>query len=148
MNYNRVILGARLTRDPQGKYLPNQTFVCEFGVAASNRFKGKDGEMKEDVCFVDCTAFGKQGELINQSLHKGSPILIEGRLKYENWEDKNGGGKRSKLSVVVEEFRFVGPREDGGGQRVDRDSDQTRGGGSRPVQRERPQKFDEASIPF
>jgi single-strand DNA-binding protein len=122
---------GNLTRDPQLKYLPSQTPVAEFGVACNRRFKSAQGEDREEVTFVDCTAFGKQAELINQYFNKGKPIFIEGRLKYDTWEDKQGGGKRSKLSVVIENFQFVGGR-DGGGGGGGGGSPDTGEGGSRP----------------
>ena len=114
-SFNKVILMGNLTRDPQMKYLPSQTAVVEFGVACNRRFKTQSGEDKEEVTFVDCTSFGKQAEVINQYFQKGKPIFIEGRLKYDSWEDKQGGGKRSKITVVIENFQFVGGREGQGG---------------------------------
>jgi single-strand DNA-binding protein len=114
-NVNRVILIGNLTRDPQLKYLPSQTAVVEFGLATNRKFKGANGEEREDVCFVDCSAFGKTAEIINQYCQKGKSLFIEGRLKFDSWEDKQGGGKRNKLSVVVENFQFLGGREGGGG---------------------------------
>ena len=114
-SFNKVILMGNLTRDPQMKYLPSQTAVVEFGVACNRRFKTAAGEDKDEVTFVDCTSFGKQAEVINQYFTKGKPIFIEGRLKYDQWEDKQGGGKRHKLTVVIENFQFVGGRDGGGG---------------------------------
>jgi single-strand DNA-binding protein len=111
---NKVLLMGNLTRDPQLKYLPSQTAVVEFGVACNRKFKTANGEDKEEVTFVDVTSFGKQAEVINQYFQKGKPIFIEGRLKFDSWEDKQGGGKRSKLTVVIENFQFVGGRDGGG----------------------------------
>jgi single-strand DNA-binding protein len=113
---NKVMLIGNLTRDPQTKTLPSNTTLVEFGVAMSRRFKTQSGEEKEEVCFVDCTAFGKQADVIAQYCTKGKPIVIEGRLKYDTWDDKNGGGKRSKLSVVVENFQFLGSAHGDGAQ--------------------------------
>ena len=113
-NFNKVMLMGNLTRDPQLKYLPNQTAVVEFGLATNRRFKLASGEDREEVCFVDCAAFGRTAEVINQYCQKGKPIFVEGRLKYDSWEDKQGGGKRHKLSVVVENFQFVGGRDGAG----------------------------------
>jgi single-strand DNA-binding protein len=113
--FNKVMLMGNLTRDPQLKYLPSQTPVAEFGVACNRRFKSASGEDREEVTFIDCTAFGKTAELINKYFTKGKPIFIEGRLKYDQWEDKQGGGKRSKLTVVIENFQFIGGRDSGGG---------------------------------
>jgi len=114
-NLNKVLLMGNLTRDPQLKYLPSQTAVVDFGLAVNRRWKGQNGEDREETTFVDCSAFAKTAEVINQYFTKGKPIFIEGRLKYDTWEDKQGGGKRSKLSVVIENFQFIGGR-DGGGQ--------------------------------
>ena len=113
-SFNKVHLIGNLTRDVQLKYLPSQTAVAEFGMAI-NRTYTKDGEKREEVTFVDCTAFGKQAEVLNQYVGKGRPLFVEGRLKYDTWEDKQGGGKRSKLSVVVENFQFLGTRDGDGG---------------------------------
>ena len=114
--FNKVILMGNLTRDPQLKYLPSQTAVAEFGLAMNRRWRDAQGQDREEVCFVDCAAFGKTGETINQYFKKGKPIFIEGRLKLDQWDDKQGGGKRSKLSVIVEGFSFIGgPGEGGGG---------------------------------
>ncbi|HEY7090037.1 MAG TPA: single-stranded DNA-binding protein [Tepidisphaeraceae bacterium] len=114
-SYNKVLLMGNLTRDPQLKYLPSQTAVVDFGVACNRRYKTQSGEQKEEVTFVDCSAFGRTAEVINQYFTKGKPIFIEGRLRYEQWEDKQGGGKRSRLSVHVDNFQFIGGRDGGGG---------------------------------
>ena len=114
-SFNKVILMGNLTRDPQLKYLPTQTAVAEFGIAMNRKFKTASGEDREEVTFVDCAAFGRTGEVINQYFQKGKPIFIEGRIKYDSWEDKQGGGKRSKISVVVENSQFVGDKGGGGG---------------------------------
>jgi len=113
-SYNKVILMGNLTRDPQLRYLPNQTAVAEFGLACNRKFKGQNGEDREEVTFVDCTAWARTAEVINEYFKKGRPIFVEGRLKYDTWEDKQGGGKRHKLTVVVENFQFVGGRNEGG----------------------------------
>lgn len=105
-SFNKVILLGNLTRDPQFKTLASGTAVCEFGMAVNRKYTA-DGEKREDVTFVDITAFGKQAETINQYCTKGKQLLVEGRLKFDTWEDKQGG-KRSKLSVIVEGFQFVG----------------------------------------
>jgi single-strand DNA-binding protein len=112
-NVNKVILIGNLTRDPQTKQLPNQNAVTEFGLATNRKFKGPDGEDREDVCFLDCAAFGRQAEVIQKYCRKGKLIYLEGRLRFDSWDDKNGHGKRSKLSIVVESFQFLGSREEG-----------------------------------
>jgi single-strand DNA-binding protein len=115
-SFNKVLLMGNLTRDPQLRYLPNsQTAICEFGIASNRKYKTSSGEEREEVLFVDCTAWGRQGEVINQWCTKGKPIFVEGHLKLDTWEDKSGGGKRSKISVVVDNFQFIGGRDDAGG---------------------------------
>lgn len=133
-SFNKVLILGNLTRDPQMKYLPSQTPVTEFGIACNRKFKTATGEQREEVTFVDCTAFGKQAEVINQYCTKGRPLFIEGRLKYDTWEDKNGGGKRHKLTVVIENFQLLGGRDSGpGGGGQDAPAAQEEGGySSRP----------------
>src|SRR5688572_19374498 len=114
-NYNKVILVGNLTRDPQMKYLPSQMAVVDFGLAVNHRYKTKSGEDREEVCFIDCSAFGRGAEVINQYCRKGRPLLVEGRLKFDTWEDKQGGGKRSKHTIVVDNFQLLGGRDNAGG---------------------------------
>ena len=128
-SFNKVMLMGNLTRDPQMKYLPSQTAVCEIGLASNRRFKTATGEDREEVLFVDCTAFGRTAEVINQYCQKGKPIFIEGRLKYDSWEDKNGGGKRNKITVVIDTFQFIGGRDDAPSGGGDDYGDEGGGGG-------------------
>src|SRR3954468_2769654 len=107
-SFNRVTLIGNLTRDPQIKHLPSNTTVADFGLAMSRRYKTQAGEDREEVCFIDCSAFGKQADVIGQYCRKGKQLFVEGRLKYDTWDDKMGGGRRSKVSVVVENFQFLG----------------------------------------
>ena len=107
-SFNRVTLMGNLTRDPQLKHLPSSTTVADFGLAMNRHFKTASGEDREEVCFIDCSAFGKQAEVIGQYCKKGKPLFVEGRLKYDQWDDKTSGARRSKVSVVVENFQFVG----------------------------------------
>jgi single stranded DNA-binding protein len=111
-SFNKVILMGNLTRDPQLKHLPGNLVVAEFGLACNRRYRTAAGEDKDEVAFVDCAAFGRQAETIGQYCTKGKPLFVEGRLKYDTWDDKSGGGKRSKLSVVVENFQFIGAKGD------------------------------------
>ncbi len=105
--FNKIFLMGNLTRDPQLSYLPSQTAVVEFGLAANRKYTGKDGSKKEDVCFIDCRAFGKQAETINKYLTKGKPLFLEGRLTFDTWTAQDGT-KRSKHRVTVENFQFIG----------------------------------------
>ena len=114
-NFNKVILLGNLTRDIELRTTQGGQALAKFGMAI-NRKWSQNGETKESTCFVDCTAWGRTAEVLNQYVGKGSPLFVEGRLDYQTWEDKNGGGKRSKLEVVVENFQFVGaPRGAGEG---------------------------------
>jgi len=115
-NFNKVILAGNLTRDPQLSYLPSNTPVCEFGLAINRKWRAQDGEMRDETCFVDCRAFARRAETLNQYMSKGQPLLVEGRLRFEQWEGKDGQ-KRSRLSVVVDNFQFLGGSRDGGGGR-------------------------------
>lgn len=106
-SFNKVILAGNLTRDPELRYTPKGTAIARLGIACNRKWKTETGEMKEEVTFVDVDAFGKQAETIGQYLKKGRPILIEGRLRYDTWEDKQSGQKKSKLGVVLESFQFL-----------------------------------------
>jgi len=116
-NLNKVMLIGNLTRDPELKYTPGNQAVCEVGLAVNRKYRTKDGEDREETTFVDCEAWGKQAEVIKQYMTKGKPLFIEGRLKLDTWEDKDGG-KRSKMRVVIENFQFLGSAGGGGGERV------------------------------
>jgi single-strand DNA-binding protein len=113
-NFNKVLLMGNLTRDPQLSYLPSQTAVVEFGLATNRKYKGQDGSMKEDTCFVDCQAFGKTAENINKYCKKGNPLFVEGRLKFDSWTAQDGT-KRSKHRVTVENFQFLSSGGQSGG---------------------------------
>ena len=119
-SYNRIILLGNLTRDPQLSYTPNNTAVCKFGIATNHKWKDRDGNMREQVCFVDCIVFGRSAETFNQYMAKGQPVLVEGRLDLNQWTTPEGD-KRSKHEVVVDRFTFVGGGRgaEGGGQRGD-----------------------------
>lgn len=113
-SYNKVIIMGNLTRDPEVKYAASGTAVCKFGIATNRQWVDKtSGEKKEEVCFIDCTAFGRTGEIIAEYLHKGSPAHFEGRLSFYQWET-DAGEKRSKLSVTVESLQLL-PRTNGSG---------------------------------
>ena len=110
-SFNKVILLGNLTRDPQLRYLPSNTAVCEFGLAMNRRYKDRDGNQKEEVCFVDIEAFGRQAEIINQYMTKGRSLLVEGHLRLDSWTGQDGQ-KRSRLKVIVDNCQFVGGRGD------------------------------------
>lgn len=110
---NKCLLMGNFTRDPEMKYLPtNNTAVTSFGLAINRKWKGKDGKPDgEEVTFLDLEAFGRTAEVINQYFKKGAAIFVEGRLKLDQWTDKEGQ-KRSKLKVIVESFEFLGGKDD------------------------------------
>lgn len=116
-SFNKVILCGNLTRDVELRYTPKGTAVAKLGLALNRVWKSETGESKEEVTFVDVDAFGRQAETISQYLRKGSPILIEGRLRLDQWDDKQSGQRRSKLGVVLESFQFLGggSRNEGAG---------------------------------
>jgi len=128
-SYNRVILVGNLTRDPEIKYIPSGTPVCEIGLAVNDRRKNQNGEWVEETTFVDVTLWSRTAEVASEYLSKGSPVLIEGRLKYDTWEGTDGQ-KRSKLRVVGERMQMLGGRGGGGPPGE---------GGGRPAARREPQ---------
>ncbi|MEM1356383.1 MAG: single-stranded DNA-binding protein [Planctomycetota bacterium] len=115
-SYNKVILMGNFTRDPELRYLPNNTPVSDFGLAINDRFLNKNTNQWEDRAnFVDCTAFGRTAENITKFFAKGRPIFIEGKLRFEQWEDRQSGQKRSKLKVVIDSWQFVDSKNEAGG---------------------------------
>lgn len=142
---NKVFLMGNLTRDIELRHLSGDQAVANFGLAVNRRFRTKDGESREETTFIDCEAWGRTAETMSKYLHKGRPVFIEGRLKLDQWEDRETGGKRSKLKVVIDNFQFVDSPGGGGGG----------GEGGRPpasagVSAESPghQPLDESDIPF
>jgi single-strand DNA-binding protein len=122
-NFNKVILVGNVTRDPELRYTPKGTAVAKLGMAVNRVWRNEAGESKEEVTFVDVDAFGKQAETLGQYVKKGRALLVEGRLKYDQWDDKQTGQKRSKLGVVLENFQFLGSapgrgESSGGGEPV------------------------------
>jgi len=106
-NFNKVILAGNLTRDPELRYTPKGLAIAKLGLAINRTWKNEAGETKEEATFVDVDAFGRTAEVIGQYLKKGRPILVEGRLRLDTWDDKQTGQKRSKLGVVLENFQFM-----------------------------------------
>lgn len=114
--FNKVILAGNLTRDPEIRYTPGGTCIAKFGVACNRKWRDQSGELKEEVTFVDITAFGNLARNIGDHKRKGEPVLIEGRLHTESWDDRQTQQKRSKLAVVAEGCTFL-PTSHGGGDR-------------------------------
>lgn len=111
--YNRVVLMGNLTRDPALRQIASGTQVADMGLASNATYKRADGESVEKTCFVDIVAWGKQAETCSRFLKKGAPVLVEGRLEFDQWQAADGQ-KRSKLRVRVDRVQFLGgPRRDG-----------------------------------
>ncbi|RMH28370.1 MAG: single-stranded DNA-binding protein [Planctomycetota bacterium] len=153
-NLNKVLLMGNLTRDVEIRHTSGNSAVANFGLAVNRRYRTQSGEQREETTFIDCEAWGRTAEVMGQYLSKGRPVFIEGRLKLDQWEDKNGGGKRSKLSVVVESFQFIDSREGGGGGGGSGGSgagyarSNAGGGGSRSSQSYDEPAIDHDDIPF
>ncbi len=111
---NKVLLIGNLTKDPELRYTQNGTAVCDVRLAVNRKFQGQNGEQREETCFVDVTVFGKRAEAFSRFFQKGKPAYFEGRLKFDQWDDKQTGQKRSKLSVVAEDWQFVGAANQSG----------------------------------
>lgn len=116
ISYNRCILAGNVTRDPEQRFTPGGKAVCDLGLAINEQYKDAQGKVVEDCVFVDVTLFGRTAEVAAQYLTKGAPVLIEGRLKLDQWDDKNGGGKRTKLKVVGDRMQLLGGGKGEGGQ--------------------------------
>lgn len=114
-SFNKVILMGNLTRDPEVRYTASNMAIAKIGLAVNRKYRTADGQMKEDVLFVDCDAFGKTAEAIGKFLTKGRPIFIEGQLRLDQWQDKTSGENRSKLKVVIDTFQFIDSKPGGGG---------------------------------
>lgn len=126
---NKVLLIGNLTRDPEVRYTPKGQAVCELGLAVNRRYRLESGEVREEVCFVDVTFWGRQAETIGKWMKKGRPIFVQGRLQMDSWEDKASGQKRYKMRVVGDEFQFLGDGT-GRGQTADEASGDEGSGGA------------------
>ena len=115
-SFNKVLLMGNLTRDPEVRYTPKGTAIATIGLAVNRMWTTESGEKKEEVTFVDVDVFGRTAENVGQYMRKGRPIMVEGRLKLDQWDDKATGAKRSKLGVIAETVQFLGgaPGSEGG----------------------------------
>ncbi len=135
VSLNKVFLAGNLTRSPELRYTPGGTAVAQFGLAVNRRFRNREGQMQEEVTFVDIEVWGRQAETASEYISKGSPVLIDGRLKLDTWESKQTGERRSKLRVVGERVQFLrfekgdrGDRERSRRERTDQGKPQAKGG--------------------
>jgi single-strand DNA-binding protein len=152
-NFNKVLLMGNLTKDPEVRYTPKGTAVTTIRLAVNRTWLSEGGEKKEEVTFVDVDVWGKQAETIGQYLSKGRPLFVEGRLKLDEWDDKESGQKRSRLKVVCENFQFIGaPKGAGGGGEVSDQPPAARPSRSRPTpapaEEEAPPAENDDNIPF
>lgn len=144
MNLNKVMLAGNITRDIELRNLPGGQAIAQIGLAVNRSWTGTDGQKKEETTFIDCEAWGKTAEVMHKYLAKGRPVFIEGRLKLDQWDDKETGQKRSKMKVVVDGFQFVGSKPEG-----ERDVQQQPAGQRRTPRANAPvQEMDPDSIPF
>ena len=111
LNYNKVLLAGNLTRDPELRYAASNLPVANFGLAVNRRYTAATGEKKEETLFIDCEAWGRTADTIKEYLAKGRAVLVEGRLKLDQWQDREGQN-RSKIKVVVESFQFADSNRD------------------------------------
>lgn len=132
-SYNRVILAGNMTRDPEAKALPSGQALTKFSLAVNRAYTTKEGEKREEVTYVDIESYGKQAEVIAKYCGKGSGILVEGRLKLDQWDDKKTGEKRSRLGVVLENFTFLGGKPQGGASEEGGSAPRSRGGNDSPA---------------
>jgi single-strand DNA-binding protein len=150
-SFNKVILLGNLTRDPEVRYTPKGTAVTELGMAVNRVYTAENGEKREETTFVDVTLWGRTAEIAGEYLKKGRPVLIEGRLQLDTWDDKQSGQKRSKLKVVGEGLQLIGSRpggSGGGGGGDDEGSSAPRASKAAPPPKAAPSGPDDDEIPF
>lgn len=128
MNLNKVQLAGNLTRDPECRYASSGTAICKIGVAVNREWKDKSGERKKDTVFVDVDFFGPTAENVAKYFKKGRPIYLEGRLKLDQWEDKQTREKRSRLGIVADTFQFIGGKGDGSNESADKPAGESANG--------------------
>ena len=142
-NLNKVLLLGNVTRDPEVRYTPKGSAVCDLGIAVNRTYTTDSGEKREEVTFVDVTLWGRTAEVASEYLKKGRPVFIEGRLQMDTWDDKQTGQKRTRLRVVAENMQLLGGRSPGGAESPG-ESRQT----SAPPKKSVPSEPDEDEIPF
>jgi single-strand DNA-binding protein len=114
-SFNKVLLLGNLTRDPEVRYTPKGSAVCDLGIAVNRVYTTDSGEKREEATFVDVTLWGRTAEIAGEYLKKGRPVFIEGRLQLDSWDDKQTGQKRSKLKVIGESMQLLSGGRPGGG---------------------------------
>jgi single-strand DNA-binding protein len=142
-NLNKVLLLGNVTRDPEVRYTPKGSAVCDLGVAVNRSYTTDSGEKREEVTFVDVTLWGRTAEVASEYLKKGRPVFVEGRLQMDTWDDKQTGQKRTRLRVVADNMQLLGGRPPGGAEPPG-DNRQT----SAPPKKSASSEPDEDEIPF
>jgi single-strand DNA-binding protein len=143
--FSKAIITGNITRDPELRTTTSGSSVCSFTVAVNRNYRGTDGEQKEEVSFIDCSAWGKLAETIAQYGKKGNGVLVSGRLNQRAWEDKNGN-KRSSVEIVVEDFNFVGGRD--GGNTSGSSSSAPASASQEDIPEDIPEEIDLSEVPF
>lgn len=151
--FSKAIITGNLTRDPELRTTPSGSSVCSFSVAVNRTYRDASGEQKESVSFLDCSAWGKLGEMISQYAKKGSSVLVSGRLDQRSWDDKTTGQKRSRVEIIAEDFNFLGSgNRDGGtysGNNFGGQSANSTSSDSAPVPDDIPEgEIDLSDVPF
>ena len=149
-SFNKVILVGNLTRDPELRYTPKGTAIAKIALAVNRNWRSESGEQREEVTFVDVDVFGRTAENVGQYMRKGRPILVEGRLRLDSWDDKNTGQKRSRLGVVAETVQFLGGGREGGDDYAPRSAaapQPQRPAGPPPSPRPAPAPYDDGPPP-
>jgi single-strand DNA-binding protein len=150
-SFNKVILLGNLTRDPEVRYTPKGSAVCDLGIAVNRVYTTEGGERREEVTFVDVVLWARLAEIAGEYLRKGRPVFIEGRLQMDSWDDKQTGQKRTKLRVVGESMQLLGGRPGGTtGETADEDRVATSSGSktAAPPKSAKPAEPDDDEIPF
>ena len=148
-SFNKVLLLGNLTRDPEVRYTPKGSAVCDLGIAVNRVYTTDSGEKREEATFVDVTLWGRTAEIAGEYLKKGRPVFIEGRLQLDSWDDKQTGQKRSKLKVIGESMQLLsGGRPGGGAASEAGGEDRPAGKASAPPKSAAAATPDEDEIPF
>ena len=147
-SFNKVILLGNLTRDPEVRYTPKGTAVTELGMAVNRVYTAENGEKREETTFVDVTLWGRTAEIAGEYLKKGRPVLIEGRLQLDTWDDKQSGQKRSKLKVIGEGLQLLGGRPGGGSGGDEEAGSRSSSRPAPPPKAAAPSEPDDDEIPF
>jgi single-strand DNA-binding protein len=147
-SFNKVILVGNLTRDPEIRYTPKGSAVCDLGLAVNRVYNTESGEKREEVTFIDVVLWARLAEIAGEYLKKGRPVLIEGRLQLDSWDDKQSGQKRSKLRVIGETMQLLGSRPSGGGGSDEAGQSPTASKTAPPPKSPAPAEPDDDEIPF